>query len=257
MEANAIDIVEQDAPIAQTTRPPSNLLVVAEHPDELQASQEKLVGWFHAKMLACCAERDEIEADKQRAKAMKISTKSFTRMAGLAQKRVDFYHKAHAALQAGYCIVPNFPVDIIAIRVQEESAPVGSRVVPYGLGRGDFEQEAGFLPTGEGEYKSNLPEIGKWTEDRKQKDGAVDKFHHYTAKDFVDVEFPFHMVKPRVLEATQRAMALRCFDRIGVLPGRRRKVDPIVVGQVVDASDPKKQRLISFMVAWWIDTSVF
>jgi hypothetical protein len=65
-------------------------------------------------------------------------------------------------------------------------------------------------------------------------------------------DFPFALVKPAVLDATQRAMALKVFDTIGVVQNDSGR-DPIMVGQLLDPRG--NGRLVTFFIAWWLDTS--
>jgi hypothetical protein len=65
------------------------------------------------------------------------------------------------------------------------------------------------------------------------------------------VDFPLQGVMPEVLRATSRAMALKLFDQLGVVLNNGGR-DPIVVGQLLD---PKgNSRLVTFFVAWWLNT---
>lgn len=48
-------------------------------------------------------------------------------------------------------------------------------------------------------------------------------------------------------------MALRVFDQLGVIQHERKR-DPIIVGQIVDPRDKYRNRVVSFFVAWWLNT---
>ena len=83
---------------------------------------------------------------------------------------------------------------------------------------------------------------------------------HYYADRFVDADFPFKLARAEIREATDKAMGLKVFDEVGVLP-RTRKADPIVCGRVIDPSKPIYHRSspregVTFFVAWWLDTRV-
>jgi hypothetical protein len=60
-----------------------------------------------------------------------------------------------------------------------------------------------------------------------------------------------------VMEATALAMSKRIFDRIGVVTGK--KEDPVVVGQIIDPRSKsvwhhQPDRMVTFFIAWWLDT---
>ena len=89
-----------------------------------------------------------------------------------------------------------------------------------------------------------------------KEDGKDVERHAYEAVDYDDPDFPVVLVKPVVLDATRRAMALRIFDRIGVVTGR--KQDPIVVGEIIDPRtnlrwSHRSQRRVTFFIAWWLN----
>ena len=72
----------------------------------------------------------------------------------------------------------------------------------------------------------------------------------YWAKEFKDIDFPFKLAKPQIMEATAAAMALKVFDQIGCLP-QFRAPDPIICGQILK---PKDRQPVTFFIAWWLDT---
>lgn len=241
----------------------SNILVVAEHPSELEAAQKGLVKWADDRLALLQSRRSVAEADVAMAKKSKWRASPFQRVVSQLDNEIEYVAKLHMAMSEGYCIVPNFPVQIIAIRVGEDAGPPGgTSTSTYGHRSTDsFEISADALPSGEGVYVDPFPKRRIWTEAGKDDKGnAITKYKAEAAK-FRDVAFPVHMAKPRVLDATQRAMALKCFDRIGVLPGSRRKQDPLVIGQIFRPNTSLWQKgngqhgaVVSFLIAWWIDT---
>lgn len=252
---------EQALTTAETRPQESNVLVVAEHPSELQAAQQSLIGWADSRLSVLQADRAEAEKDVQNAKAHKWRSAPFRKVVSMLDNEIEYVAKMHTALKAGYCIVPNFPVDVIAIRIREDQFPQGSSTAANRWGLSDFEQETDALAGGEGEYVDKLPErrIAKSTVRDAQ--GKETTALVATPTKFRDPRFPVHMAKPRVLEATSRAMVLKCFDRIGVLPGRKRKADPLVIGQIMKPNKPSHERhnhnhgqVTSFLIAWWVDT---
>jgi hypothetical protein len=106
------------------------------------------------------------------------------------------------------------------------------------------------IPAGEGEYKNPEPVV------HQRNIGTADKpLKQYFAKEWQDIDFPFTTAKPQILSATARAMADKVFDEIGVLPGKRKREDPIVVGRIIDPrSDRYTKRFVTFLIAWFLET---
>ena len=104
------------------------------------------------------------------------------------------------------------------------------------------------MPISVGDYKNNRPNIYEKRIDEKTK--------HYWAESWKDVEFPVNMCKPVIMEATTEAMALKIFDRFGVFPSTRKKIDPVIIGQIVHKAGPFNEKIVSFMIAWHLNTNV-
>lgn len=63
------------------------------------------------------------------------------------------------------------------------------------------------------------------------------------------------MSKPKIMEATTRAMALKIFDDFGILP-EERKQDPLIIARIRDPrSTAYNHRFVSFIIAWNLNTS--
>lgn len=229
---------------------PMDFTVVARDPSEMAKAQKSLILWAARKIQA---EKELLaEAEEQR----DIAAKNKWRASGwknrvrLSRQKIEFYKKIKVALEAGYYIVPPFPIEVFAIRT-DRRAPDRME----SSSRWDNHRQRGRrLPAGEGRYVSDLPAAreSEWTETKD--DGK--KVTHYTswANRFRDVDFPFKMAKPAVLNATAEAMALKVFDRMGVLP-QRRAADPIVCGQIIKPGGNRyTETAITFFVAWWLDT---
>jgi hypothetical protein len=81
---------------------------------------------------------------------------------------------------------------------------------------------------------------------------------HVTDGFIEEIGFPVQAVKPIVLDATQRALAMKIFDSIGVVQNGgaggfvQRRGDPIVVGRLIDPRG--NGRMVTFFVAWWLNT---
>jgi len=63
------------------------------------------------------------------------------------------------------------------------------------------------------------------------------------------------MCKPQIMEATSRAMALKIFDRFGVFPPTQDD-DPVILGQIVHKAGQYRTKIVSFLIAWHLNTNV-
>lgn len=221
-----------------------DMVVVAEHPGQLQAAQQALVDWFSNKVRSLNGELTDAMKSLSDARINGWSVKPFQTVCNKLEKEVAYYKKCKAAACEGYCIVPDFPVDIVAVRTDREfpAAPI----VSAKYFQPTINEPAQKLPEGVGEYVASETTVELWNVDKNEKGEVVEKW--WNAVEFKDVSLPVRFMKPRVLEATQRAMQLKVFDEIGILPARK-KSDPIVVGRILG---PKKN--LSFLIAWFIDT---
>lgn len=72
------------------------------------------------------------------------------------------------------------------------------------------------------------------------------------AVSFAELEFPLAIAHPVVMDATSHAMALKIFDRIGIVPQSLRHGDPIVLGQII-RKQGWQTKTASFLIAWYLD----
>jgi hypothetical protein len=228
--------------------------VVSSNPAQMEAAQRSLILW--------CARKIEhvkqalVDVQEQHEIAVNAGWKAdaWERQIRRAERRIDFYRKIKTALEAGYYIVPPFPIEIFAIRTNRKTPDPKRGSREWG---NEQAQEPRILPAGEGDYVARDPEVFY-----RDLPGPPDKasgnpttIKEYFAKHFLPVDFPFKLAKPAVLSETARAMALKVFDQMGVLPGTARTADPIVCGQILypeRAGLPRKA--VTFFVAWWLDT---
>ena len=83
---------------------------------------------------------------------------------------------------------------------------------------------------------------------------------------FFPLALPVTMAKPTIMYAATRAMALKIFDDLAILPGyapgegtNPPKGDPIIVARILDPTRSyngwyKKEHWVTFMVAWHLNT---
>jgi hypothetical protein len=76
----------------------------------------------------------------------------------------------------------------------------------------------------------------------------------HVSDDYDEVDFPMRAMKPVILQAAARAMALKIFDQIGTVENSRAVGDPILVGQLLDPRG--NRRRTTFFIAWWVDTEM-
>jgi hypothetical protein len=220
---------------------PMDFTVIATSPAMMEKAQRSLILWAARKIQAIKGEMAEIQEQLDIATTKKWNTAAWRREL--------------AKHEAGYYIVPPFPLDIFAIRTK--------RNTPHqyeSTGRHDNrDQPAQPLPVGIGRYVSEKPKLENYQDEVKQKDGTVKVITKYYASEYGDVEFPFKLAKVEVREAAERAISSGIFDRLGVLPARRSKRDPILCGEILYPNktfyrwnrDPER---VTFFVAWWLDT---
>jgi hypothetical protein len=230
---------------AKPSRDVVDITVFATKPHEMVAAQSEMVLWAAGKVAEVKADLADAAAGFEIATANGWNTDAAGRLLNKATKMVTFYEKIEAALQSGYYIVPPFPIDVFTIRTNRKKP--AKKDSTYRWDR--HLQNAQLLPIGEGRYVSDAPTVFQRTypaiEPGKQ------PVTNYFAEEFRDVAFPFGLAKPQVMEATAAAMALKVFDRLGVLPATR-KPDPIICGQILK---PDQYRTaVTFFVAWWLDT---
>lgn len=229
---------------------PMDFTVMATSPAEMEGAQRSLILWCARKIQATKEELAEAKEQLEIARQNKWNTSAWSRQALKHERRGEFYRKIKSALEAGYYIVPPFPLDIFAIRTDRVNPE--RKDSEY---RDNHNQKALSLPEGQGRYVDPKPIRQGYIDKRKKADGTIRDVTMYYAREFASVDFPFKLAKPEVLGATAKAMALKIFDRLGVLPAFR-AADPIVCGQILYPDQPRygEPKTVTFFVAWWLDT---
>jgi len=243
-------------------RQSDNIQVSAQTPEEMKEANKTLVQWCNNKISQLRVDYIELEAAWKSALQKKWKHSVLQRHAEMAKKRIIFYGKIRTALMSGFYIVPNFPVQIFAIRT--------ARTAPLKLFSTDKRcsykphrnktQSAQILPEGEGTYQNPFPvvEYDKDTiEDSQTKQKSVNWSHW--AETWKDLEFPLAMSKPHIMEAVDKVMALKLFDEFGVIPGssmarEHSGGDPMIIARIKDPRSTYSNRYISFIVTWHLDT---
>lgn len=241
-----------EAPVVEDVG--ESLHLIARTPNEMREAQSALSQWFAAKLAIIAKDVADLDANLQIAVKNGWKRDGFERALNREVSRHRFYEKCKAAVDAGYCIVPNFPVDVFAVRTCKYKPPRRNESTWHGTAQQEQSSESPAL--GLGDYRDSEPITGRRTEyveDRKT--GLTNPVSKFFAKAWQDeIDFPICVARPEIMSRTAEAMALKCFDELGVLPNTRRsKGDPILVGIIRDRSNAN--RTLSFLIAWYIDTA--
>ena len=248
----------QPTTVATAASPPiPDIEVTAKNADEMAQCQSAVIQWCKARVAEVGAQADELKASYEYAVKQKWKNDVHKRHAQLAAKRHDFYKRMLIALEHGYQIVPSFPITAFAIRTDRKK-PLKMWTTQHGESHTQHAQE---LPAGEGEYQNPFPHV--WDRRIKAPTVTEDEIREYFAHAWKELEFPLTMAKPRIMEATTRAMALRVFDDLGILPGyapnegtRAPQSDPIIVARIRVPNWPAaRERHVSFIIAWHLNTA--
>lgn len=231
---------------------PIDTVFVAKNPMEMAQAQEGLLLWARDKLAQLRSEYTEMEEAHSHARKMKWKASPLRRQMTRIQKRITYYEKVETALAEGYYLIPNFPVDIVAIRTRREY-PKHYEGTDRGLLA--FEQESDASPQGEGEYVSPTPRLDSEHREHTDHNGKKKMVKWFWPDRFEPFDFPFTVTKPQIIDSTKRAMVKKVFDEIGVLPQRqRRRGDPMIIGQVV-LREGYSEKKLSFLIAWFVDTN--
>ena len=226
-----------------------DLSLVSLSPGELPAAQAALSAWCARKQTALERELADLQEHHLIASGNGWKLRGLESAMQRAARRITYYGKVKDAVDAGYVIVPNLPVTVLAVRVagarprrQVESAHQGSWV---------FNTKPELLPAGEGHYVDDRLFTSDHGYEEPDAKGGSRRVDRYISENFDAPDFPFTLMKPVVLAATERAMALRLFDTIGMVENRS-GTDPIMVAQLLDPRGG--DRRCTFFLAWWLNT---
>jgi hypothetical protein len=235
---------------------PSRLIVAARNPEELNQSHERLTAWATAKLESERADLHDLETNYKIALKNKWRTEHLKRLIPKQKGRIEFYEKLEAALKAGYYIIPEWFIDIFAIRTTRKN--VSSNFAHGSIWVQPNDQATNAPALGEGRYVSPKAEVLQNMADVSKPDekpGTRTEMERW-AVNFKDVDFPFlTTARPEIVRATADAMKKLIFDEMGVAPQRQQRGDPIVVGKVCSKEKLYGHRkAVYFMVAWFLDT---
>ena len=233
-------------------QPEQELSVIALRPEDMRPCQDQLIAWAKGKMAAQRLAIKDAEEKVEIARKGHWSRTPYKNQAITARKKMEFYEKLKLAFENGYYLVPTFDAPIFAIRTSRNNP------IQVGSGRSQWEarakdEKSQMLPPGAGEYRNPSQYVRTTTEIVKTSDGKETQIYRTEATRYMELEFPFTLAKPVVMEATRQAMALKIFDEIGSLPGRTRRGDPLIIGRIRNPSGPSwAPKYVTFMIAWWV-----
>jgi hypothetical protein len=181
-------------------------LIATDRP-QLEQAHAKMIAWAKARI-----DRVDVDLDVERTN-LDLAVQNgwvhsaFDRRINVLKRQRVFYEKIVAALDAGFAIVPNFQMDVFAIRTALKTPSAKGQVRSYG--GPDFEQKAQILPAGEGEYRNPVPShYSHPVQEPDGKGGVVNKTQ-FNVADFEDVDFPIALAQPALMSRVGEAMALK------------------------------------------------
>lgn len=218
--------------------------VMAFNPTQMAEAQSTTMQWIDKKLEG--AKQDLAIADQtfdalQRARASVAPAKS---LLDKAQRRVRFYEKVRAALQAGYYIIPPFDIQLFAVRTDRApSADAGRR-------HWTDDQKGRSLPVGDGNWVDPRPvRVHVDTETEDDGRGGKRQVMLYENTEWRDeLNIPHRALKPQIIDAIGKALEEKIFDALGIAPAYR-AADPIIAGQIRRPGGGT----LTFFVAWWLD----
>jgi len=238
------------AEVSKLPAPTQNLVVLARNPKEMMEAQAELKVWFQQKLEQIDAEILEANANIEQARKGHIRTGPFRRLSQELNRKRVAYEKALAAVEAGYFLIPDFPIEILCVRTSRKRPPTAikshkgyhSPHIPH--------VETNSPPLGEGKNVSQVPFAKEWTIGAGDSTTTLAKATEFDET----LDFPFRVVKPQVMSELTRAAQLKIFDQIGFIRQARR--DPMVIGQVVFKTPGRwaPDKIFNFLITWWIDT---
>jgi hypothetical protein len=228
---------------------------VAVNATEMKNATAGIKKWLEAKLLSIDAEIVQLQETLDAAIRHKWKSSGFKSQLQREKYKQMYYQKLLAAVHAGYTIVPSMECEMFAIRVKREKPIETAHYLDtrWEANARISDESEQRLPIGEGRYESpkQLVTNKKW--DTKNDKNEIVHHHLQKAVEFADMEFPLAIAHPLVMDATAAAMALKIFDRIGVVNNRNQsRGDPIVLGQIT-RKDGYSTKTASFLIAWYLD----
>jgi hypothetical protein len=262
LQAGGLTVTKQlPASVSDSLQPSTPFHLVATSPEAMGACQQELSAWLTVKVADCQTEEKDISDALDIAIVRNWGTSALESQHRKAVQRVRYYTKLKAAVDAGFCIVPNFPVDLFAIRVKKDKPKQNYRQIEDAS---DYQDPARIIPDekptalaiGEGRYVSPSQTVqhdSVMVPNAKTGKETLTKMAWAT--EFRGVDFPLIAARPEVMDATGHAMGLNIFDAVGICP-QTQKGDPLIIGKIFGAQSGWRRPEVSFLIAWHLDLRV-
>lgn len=231
-----------------------DVIVFAQTPEQMSKAQDVIIAWGKRKLAQAQAELVIREDNLQAARDAKIRTQAWSREVKKYREEVTYREKILEALVAGYYIVPDFPLNIIGVRTYR-TEPWDQN--DYNYQSGPDAEEHQQLPVGEGEYKdAQVPVHKVKRQNFNSKTNEMEESTKWTAEgsNLRDIDFPFRLIRPHLLNTLKKVMEEKIFDAIGVLPNQRKARDPMLIGVIENRISKYNVRRMLFLISWWLPT---
>ena len=248
--------------------------LVATSPVQMEAAQGDLKAWLEQKLTVLECDIREANAALNEARKNGWSISALTSARNRAVDDETFYNKVLAAVEAGHTIIPDFPIQVFAVRRHKPDKR--ERVTFNGVTDGSHTYlgraiNADCVPAGAGEYRNPEPEMVSYTTENRvpnAQEKGEPRWHSHvtrTGQPAGPIIFPHFSARSPVMKAAAKAMSEKVFDQVGVcLPttavagGRQvtrsaRAGDPLIIGQVLRKRQGGHQKAVSFIIAWHLN----
>ncbi len=269
------EIIHDDAPKVPETH------LTATNPQEMQAAQGDIRAGLEQKLTVIEREIVQANAALNEARRNGWATGALTSARNKLVDDETYYNKILAAVEAGHTIIPEFPVEVFAVRRGEPEKRT-SQTFRDAISASEtylsHAAETDCAPAGAGEYRNPQPQTLDNTRENKAP-GAQERGEprwyttvYRSGRPVGPIVVPSNIARSTIMKAVAGVMKEKVFDQIGVcLPvqkaakgrvirpqPRRRQMnaavgDPLVIGQIVRKNEGGRQRCVSFIIAWYLN----
>jgi hypothetical protein len=220
---------------------------------EMAKAQDQLIAWATNRVSSLKKELKLAKENLDIATKRKWKKGPFEGIVLKTTKRVNFYEKVEAALRAGYTIIPDMDVELFAVRTTRKKPKANTSNSSWG---NLLDQKTSSPAKGEGRFVD--PQAYERSKDyvKKHEPGKAPEMGivRWATEFDEEIDFPFKMARPTILNATAKAMSEKVFDEVGCLPRTRRQPDPVIVGRITLREGSFVERRFNFLISWFIDT---
>jgi len=147
----------------------NDMMVVARSPKELEVAQGRLILWAGTNLEKAREELADVQKNFEISQRNKWRSGPWKNRIPHLKKLMNYYEKIRAALEAGYYVVPDFPIDVFAIRTSRKNP---HKNIAHSRSPWDLriqEQKTDSPPLGEGRFvdPTTLDETWKTEQGRR------------------------------------------------------------------------------------------